>query len=104
VDGAADGRVWDFSNRGKGQGRSVSMLGKAGTGHKPMYWSANFEVKDFENDMRGPLASPNWHLEAEQHHHEKIRGWGGCGKQRIEGRRDEEWEEKDNGLGRDQFR
>ena len=56
MDGATDGRVWDFTQRGEGLRRTTSLLGKAGTGHGPVHWSANFdEIQDFEHDIRGPF-------------------------------------------------
>jgi DNA-binding beta-propeller fold protein YncE len=56
LDGATDGRVWDFTDRGEGLRRTTSLLGRAGMGHGPVHWSANFdEIQDFENDIRGPF-------------------------------------------------
>ncbi|MSP16794.1 MAG: hypothetical protein EXR73_09330 [Myxococcales bacterium] len=53
LDGEADGRVWDFSDRGEGLRNTISLLGRAGVGDGPIHWSANFdEVQDFENDIR----------------------------------------------------
>lgn len=53
VEGLEDGRVWDFTDRGEGFRNTVSLLGRAGTGHGPVHWSANFdEIQDFEHDMR----------------------------------------------------
>jgi len=53
LDGEGDGRTWDFTDRGEGLRSTISLLGRAGTGHGPIHWSANFdEVQDFENDIR----------------------------------------------------
>lgn len=53
LDGGEDGRVFDFSNRGEGLRNSISLRGRAGTGHGPVHWTGNFdEIQDFENDMR----------------------------------------------------
>lgn len=53
-DGFEDGRVWDFTSRGEGFRNTVSLLGRRGTGHGPVHWSANFdEIQDFEHDIRG---------------------------------------------------
>ena len=57
LDGATDGRVWDFTDRGEGLRRTTTLLGRAGMGQGPVHWSANFdEIQDFEHDMRGPFA------------------------------------------------
>jgi len=49
-DGFEDGRVWDFTSRGEGFRNTTSLLGKRGTGHGPLHWSANFdEVQDFDS-------------------------------------------------------
>jgi len=54
-DGDQDGLVWDFGGRGEGVRNTLSLHGRAGTGHGPLHWSANFdEVQDFEHDLRGP--------------------------------------------------
>ncbi len=56
LDGDQDGRVWDFTDRGEGLRNTITLLGRRGTGHGPIHWSANFdEVQDFENDIRGPM-------------------------------------------------
>jgi hypothetical protein len=53
LDGEADRRTWDFSDRGEGLRNTISLSGRAGVGHGPIHWSANFdEVQDFENDIR----------------------------------------------------
>lgn len=54
ADGSDDGMVWDFTQRGEGLRRTISLQGRQGTGHGHLHWSANFnEVQDFENDIRG---------------------------------------------------
>jgi hypothetical protein len=56
LDGEADRRTWDFSDRGEGLRNTISLLGRGGTAHGPIHWSSNFdEVHDFEHDMRGPF-------------------------------------------------
>jgi large repetitive protein len=53
LDGDSDGRVWDFAQRGEGLRRSIALRGRAGMGHGPVHWSANFdEIQDFESDIR----------------------------------------------------
>jgi PKD repeat protein len=53
ADGGDDGMVWDFTQRGEGLRRTISLMGKRGAGHGKMHWTANFdEVQDFENDIR----------------------------------------------------
>lgn len=55
-DGEHDGLTWDFTQRGEGLRNTTSLLGRAGTGHGPVHWSANFdEIQDFEHDLRGPF-------------------------------------------------
>jgi DNA-binding beta-propeller fold protein YncE len=56
LDGLADHRTWDFTDRGEGLRDTIDLLGRAGIGNGPLHWSANFdEVQDFEHDMRGPF-------------------------------------------------
>lgn len=56
LDGESDRRTWDFTARGEGIRNTTSLLGRAGTAHGPVHWSANFdEIHDFEHDMRGPF-------------------------------------------------
>lgn len=53
ADGGDDGTVWDFTQRGEGLRRTISLQGRQGLGHGRLHWSANFdEVQDFENDVR----------------------------------------------------
>jgi len=53
IDGTQDGRIWDFTDRGEGLRNTISLIGRAGTGHGRVHWSANFdEIQDFENDIR----------------------------------------------------
>lgn len=57
LDGEADRRTWDFTDRGEGLRNTISLLGRGGIAHGPIHWSANFdEVQDFEHDIRGPFA------------------------------------------------
>lgn len=52
-DGDQDGRTWDFFDRGEGLRNTISLVGRRGTGHGPVHWTANFdEIQDFEGDIR----------------------------------------------------
>ncbi|MEM0895847.1 MAG: carbohydrate-binding protein, partial [Verrucomicrobiota bacterium] len=52
-DGGHDGRVWDFTGMGEGVRNTIDLRGRAGTGHGPLHWSANFdEIHDFEGQIR----------------------------------------------------
>ncbi len=51
--GGTDRRVWDFTHKGEGLRRTISLLGRGGLSQGPLHWSANFdEVQDFEQDIR----------------------------------------------------
>jgi len=53
LNGMSDERVWDFTDRGEGFRNTISLLGRRGTGHGNLHWTANFdEIQDFENDIR----------------------------------------------------
>ncbi|RZL86801.1 MAG: hypothetical protein EOP73_31485, partial [Variovorax sp.] len=53
ADGGDDGMVWDFTQRGEGLRRTISLQGRAGLGRGRVHWTANFdELQDFENDIR----------------------------------------------------
>ena len=57
LDGETDRQTWDFTGRGEGMRNTITLLGRAGMGHGPVHWSANFdEIQDFEHDIRGPFA------------------------------------------------
>ena len=78
MDGATDGRVWDFTQRGEGLRRTTSLLGKAGTGQGPVHWSANFdEIQDFEHDMRGPFGGTGFLADADFHTADRDKPLGG---------------------------
>jgi len=50
--GMEDGQTWDFTQRGEGLRNTIDLRGRAGMGHGPVHWSANFdEIQDFENDI-----------------------------------------------------
>jgi YVTN family beta-propeller protein len=52
-DGGSDGRVWDMADAGEGLRNTIGLRGRAGMGHGPLHWSANFdEVQDFEGQIR----------------------------------------------------
>ena len=54
VDGAHDGRTWDFTGRGEGLRNTTTLRGRSGMGQGNVHWTANFdEIQDFENDIRG---------------------------------------------------
>ena len=56
LEGASDQLVWDFTGRGEGLRNTIDLRGRAGSGHGPLHWSANFdEPQDFEHDIRGPF-------------------------------------------------
>ncbi|MEM9193601.1 MAG: c-type cytochrome, partial [Myxococcota bacterium] len=66
LDGVDDHRVWDFTDRGEGLRNTISLTGRAGTGHGPIHWSANFdEIQDFEHDIRGPFLGTGLMSDAE---------------------------------------
>jgi len=53
IDGTHDGQTWDFTQRGEGLRNTISLRGRAGTGHGNVHWTGNFdEIHDFENDIR----------------------------------------------------
>ena len=53
TDGGSDHRVYDFTDRGEGLRNTITLRGRAGTGHGRVHWSANFdEIQDFEHDIR----------------------------------------------------
>ncbi|MBK8285619.1 MAG: Ig-like domain-containing protein [Ahniella sp.] len=69
VDGADDGRTWDFTGRGEGLRNTTVLNGRGGLTHGRVHWSANFdEIQDFENDIRnafggiGFLSDPDFAL------------------------------------------
>lgn len=65
-DGDQDGRVWDFTDRGEGLRNTISLLGRRGTGHGRLHWSANFdELQDFEQDIRGAFGGTGLMTDAE---------------------------------------
>jgi len=53
VDGEHDGRVWDFTGLGEGLRNTITLKGRAGTGHGILHWTGNFdEIQDFEGQIR----------------------------------------------------
>ena len=53
AEGGHDGRVWDFTALGEGLRNTISVEGRAGTGHGLLHWTGNFdEVQDFEGQIR----------------------------------------------------
>ena len=55
LEGGEDGTVWDsFTDRREGLRNTISLLGRKGTGHGRLHWTANFdEVQDFEKRHPG---------------------------------------------------
>ena len=55
LDGAADMRVFDFTNRGEGLRNTIMLQGRGngvGPKHGNVHWSGNFdEIQDFDNDV-----------------------------------------------------
>ena len=52
-EGDSDGRVWDMTGFGEGLRNTIALVGRGGTAHGPLHWSANFdEVQDFEGQIR----------------------------------------------------
>jgi YVTN family beta-propeller protein len=52
-DGGGDGRIWDLTGLGEGLRSTIDLRGRAGMGHGPLHWTANFdEVQDFEGQIR----------------------------------------------------
>ena len=53
VDGEHDGRTWDFTGLGEGLRNTITLKGRAGTGHGVLHWTGNFdEIQDFEGQIR----------------------------------------------------
>ena len=66
ADGGDDAMVWDFTQRGEGLRRTISLQGRRGLGHGKLHWSANFdEVQDFENDMRNAFGGTGFLSDAD---------------------------------------
>jgi DNA-binding beta-propeller fold protein YncE/mono/diheme cytochrome c family protein len=66
ADGGDDGTVWDFTQRGEGLRRTISLKGRGGLGHGRLHWSANFdEVQDFEGDVRRHLGGTGFMSDAD---------------------------------------
>jgi YVTN family beta-propeller protein len=77
LDGAADGRVWDFTHKGEGMRRTTSLLGKGGLGHGPVHWTANFdEIQDFEQDMRDAFGGSGFLSDAIYHAQDRDKPLG----------------------------
>lgn len=52
LDGAQDGRTWDFTQRGEGLRNTATLQGRSGTSHGNVHWSGNFdEIEDFILDI-----------------------------------------------------
>jgi DNA-binding beta-propeller fold protein YncE len=66
ADGGDDGMVWDFTQRGEGLRRTISLQGRQGLGHGRVHWSANFdELQDFEHDIRGAFGGTGFLSDAD---------------------------------------
>lgn len=68
VDGDSDAMVWDFTQRGEGLRRTISLQGRQGIGAAggKLHWTANFdEVQDFENDIRNEFEGGGFMTDAD---------------------------------------
>lgn len=68
VDGDSDGMVWDFTQRGEGLRRTISLQGRQGKGSPSgkLHWTANFdELQDFEHDIRSAFAGTGFMTNAD---------------------------------------
>jgi DNA-binding beta-propeller fold protein YncE len=66
LDGDQDGRTWDFTDRGEGLRRTITMQGRRGLGHGRVHWSANFdEIQDFEHDIRNAFGGTGFISDAD---------------------------------------
>lgn len=68
MDGGSDRRIWDFTDKGEGRRRTISLIGRGGMGHGPLHWTANFdEIQDFEQDIRNHFGGLGF-ISDEQYH------------------------------------
>ncbi|MGH7493435.1 MAG: Ig-like domain-containing protein [bacterium] len=68
LDGEEDSRVWDFTDRGEGLRNTIALVGRRGTGHGRVHWSANFdEIQDFEHDMRDAFGGTGFMSDTDFH-------------------------------------
>jgi DNA-binding beta-propeller fold protein YncE/mono/diheme cytochrome c family protein len=68
VDGDSDGMVWDFTQRGEGLRRTISLQGRQGVGPAmgKLHWTANFdELQDFEKDIRDEFEGAGFMTDAD---------------------------------------
>ncbi len=66
LDGGHDGQTWDFTQAGEGLRNTITLNGRAGTGHGNVHWTANFdEIQDFENDIRGAFGGTGFLTDAD---------------------------------------
>jgi DNA-binding beta-propeller fold protein YncE/cytochrome c peroxidase len=76
-DGRHDGLTWDFTDRGEGLRNTIALVGRRGTGHGPLHWSANFdEVQDFEHDIRTAFGGTGLMADADFHRDGRDRPLG----------------------------
>ncbi|MBK7974862.1 MAG: Ig-like domain-containing protein [Deltaproteobacteria bacterium] len=65
LDGGSDQRVFDFTDRGEGFRNTIDLRGRAGMGHGPVHWTANFdEIQDFEGDIRNHFGGKGFMADA----------------------------------------
>ncbi|MFN7952302.1 MAG: Ig-like domain-containing protein [bacterium] len=65
LDGGSDQRTFDFTDRGEGFRNTIMLRGRAGMGHGPVHWSANFdEIQDFEGDIRNAFGGKGFMTDA----------------------------------------
>lgn len=75
LDGGADLRVWDFTDRGEGLRRTIPLNGRGGMMNGPVHWTANFdEIQDFENDIRNAFGGTGFLSEADWSGHNATLG------------------------------
>lgn len=68
LDGGHDGRVWDFTDRGEGLRNTITLHGRAGSGHGRVHWTGNFdEIQDFEHDLRQAFGGDGFLTDAQFH-------------------------------------
>lgn len=68
VDGDSDAMVWDFTQRGEGLRRTISLQGRQGVGPSlgKLHWTANFdELQDFEKDIRDEFEGAGFMTDAD---------------------------------------
>jgi DNA-binding beta-propeller fold protein YncE/cytochrome c551/c552 len=66
LDGGSDQRVWDFTDRGEGLRKTITLNGRSGTQLGNVHWTGNFdEIHDFENDIRNSFGGTGFMTDAD---------------------------------------